>query len=61
MGNVGNSRTQAEVEALMRQLASLPKSTVEHPPEPEKKANDKWKHQSVARANHGRVNKTKGK
>ena len=58
---VGYSRTQAEVDKLMQQLASLPKATTEHSPEPAKKANDKWKHKSVATARGGRINRTKGK
>ena len=58
---VGNARTQAEVDELMRQLAALPKARTEHSPEPEKKTNDKWKHKSVATARGGRINKTKGK
>ena len=58
---VGNTRTQAEVDELMRQLASLPKATTNHSTEPQKKANDKWKHKSVATARGGRINRTKGK
>jgi hypothetical protein len=59
--NVGNSRTQDEVDKLMQKLASLPKATTDATPIPEKKANDKWKHKSIAKARGGRINKTKGK
>jgi hypothetical protein len=59
--NIGNSRTQAEVDELMRKLASLPKATTAHSPEPEKKTNDNWKRKSTAIARGGRVNRTKGK
>jgi len=59
--NVGNSRTQDEVDKLMQKLASLPKATTDATPIPEKKANDKWKHKSLAKARGGRINKTKGK
>jgi hypothetical protein len=59
--NVGNSRTQDEVDKLMQKLASLPKATTDATPMPEKKANDKWKHKSIAKARGGRINKTKGK
>jgi hypothetical protein len=59
--NVGNSRTQDEIDKLMQKLASLPKATTDATPIPEKKANDKWKHKSIAKARGGRINKTKGK
>jgi hypothetical protein len=59
--NVGNSRTQDEVDKLMQKLASLPKATTDATPMPEKKASDKWKHKSIAKARGGRVNRTKGK
>jgi len=58
---IGNTRTQAEVDELMRQLASLPKATTNHSPEPQKKRNENWKRKSTAVARGGRVNRTKGK
>ena len=59
---IGNTRTQAEVDELMRQLAALPKATTEQSSEPEKKTNDKWKlKSSVNVRGSGRVNRTKGK
>jgi len=58
---IGNTRTQAEVDELMRQLTSLPKATTNRSPDDVQKINDKWKHKSVATARGGRVNKTKGK
>jgi hypothetical protein len=59
--NVGNTRTQDEVDKLMQKLASLPKATTDATPLPDKKANDKWKHKSLATARGGRINRTKGK
>jgi hypothetical protein len=59
--NVGNTRTQDEVDKLMQKLASLPKATTDATPMSDKKANDKWKHKSLATARGGRINKTKGK
>jgi hypothetical protein len=59
--NVGNTRTQDEVDKLMQKLASLPKATTDATPIPDKKASDKWKHKSLATARGGRINRTKGK
>jgi hypothetical protein len=59
--NVGNTRTQDEVDKLMQKLASLPRATTDATPMPDKKANDKWKHKSLATARSGRINRTKGK
>jgi len=61
MSNIGNARKQDEVDKLMQKLASLPKATTDATPMPEKKANDKWKHKTLAKALGGRTNKTKGK
>ena len=61
MSNIGNTRSQDEVDKLMQKLASLPKATTDATPTPEKKASGKWKHKSVAKAWGGRINKTKGK
>lgn len=61
MSNIGNTRSQDEVDKLMQKLASLPKATTDDTPTPEKKANDKWKHKTLAKARGGRVNRTKGK
>jgi hypothetical protein len=59
---IAHSRTQAEVDELMRQLSSLPKATTNASPEDIKKIHDKWKHKSTVNVrNSGRVNRTKGK
>jgi hypothetical protein len=59
---IAHSRTQAEIDELMRQLSSLPKASTNASPEDIKKINDKWKHKSTVKVrSNGRVNRTRGK
>ena len=60
--HVGNTRSTADVERLMQQLASLPKSKTDNIPAPTTTKNTNWnKNQNNAVVSHGRVNRTKGK
>lgn len=62
MANVGNVRSEAETERLMKALSQLPKATTDNTPSSSEPRSAKWRHKSTANNPTGkRVNKTKGK
>ena len=60
--NPRNHRSEKEVEKLLQQLSSLPKSKVDTTVPPIRKNSTKWNKNALgAVASHGRINRTKGK